>query len=426
MRDNVTAWKKLGMNIELHDAVLNIVGTAFGAVYMSQHNRPEKMDYFNEFLAEIHGRRIHELMEAREEGKKVIGTFCVFIPEELTLAAGAIQIGLCSGAELAFDAAEQYIPRNTCSLIKSAFGFNIAKVCPYVEVADLVVGENTCDGKKKAFESYKQLVPHLYILDLPQMKSPSGKALLLKEYESFKEKLESMTGNKITPESLSASIQIVNAKRKALMRLASLRDANPVPISGLDVLLINQIAFLDDPQRFTQAVNELCDELEERIKKGIGAAPAKTPRVLISGCPMAVPNWKLPNLIEKNGGIIVGEETCTGERGVRNIVENESPATIEEGLQSITDRYFKIDCAVFTPNVDRLNHIKEMVANYKADGVIHYSISCCQPYMYEAISYEKQLEADGIPTLCLETDYSQEDMGQLQTRVEAFLERIGK
>jgi benzoyl-CoA reductase/2-hydroxyglutaryl-CoA dehydratase subunit BcrC/BadD/HgdB len=94
-------------------------------------------------------------------------------------------------------------------------------------------------------------------------------------------------------------------------------------------------------------------------------------------------------------------------------------------LEAIVDRYFQVDCAIFTPNADRLDHIKEMVAAYKADGVIHYGLQFCQPYLMEAIPVEKALEEENIPCLRIETDYSMEDVGQLKTRVEAFVEQLG-
>jgi benzoyl-CoA reductase/2-hydroxyglutaryl-CoA dehydratase subunit BcrC/BadD/HgdB len=81
-----------------------------------------------------------------------------------------------------------------------------------------------------------------------------------------------------------------------------------------------------------------------------------------------------------------------------------------------------VDCAIFTPNKNRLEHIKEMAKTYRADGVIHYGLQFCQPYLMEAIPVEKALEAENIPTLRIDTDYSLEDVGQLKTRVEAFIE----
>lgn len=414
------------MDIDFHNAVLDVVGGAYGNIYLAQKNRPAKMDYFDIFMSDLHGMRTHELMEAKDQGRKVIGTFCVFVPEELVIAADAIQIGLCAGAEMGFDKAEQYVPRNTCALIKSAFGFNLSKVCPFIEVSDMIVGENTCDGKKKSFEEYANIIEStMYVMDLPQVKSAEGKSLLTAEYNRFKETLEQFTGNTITPEKLAAAIEIINNRRKALARLASLRAANPSPISGLDTLLVNQIAFIDDPTRFTAAVNALCDELDQRVADAEGVTAKDAPRVIISGCPMAIPNWKLPCIIETSNIIIVGEETCTGERGTRNQVCTDG-TTVEQMVENLVSRYFKVDCAVFSPNEDRFNHIVEMVKRYNADGVIQYTLQCCQPYGHESMGVERKLEAMGIATLSIETDYSQEDMGQLKTRVEAFGERITK
>jgi len=136
---------------------------------------------------------------------------------------------------------------------------------------------------------------------------------------------------------------------------------------------------------------------------------------------MAVPNWKLPFIIETSGAVIVGEESCVGERGTRNLTDD-SGSTVEDLMEAIVDRHFKVDCAIFTPNPDRLAHVEEMFREYHADGVIHYGLQFCQPYIAESMPVEKALEEKGIPVLRIETDYSMEDVGQLKTRVEAFIE----
>ena len=416
-------WKELGLDLEAHEALLGVLGQGYSDIYLKQQNRPEGMGYFDFVVSEVHGLRIKELLDEKKEGRKIIGSFCVFVPEEIVLAANATLVGLCSGADFAMDEVEKYLPRNTCALIKSAFGFKLGKVCPYLESADMVVGENTCDGKKKAYETFGSMVDNLYVMDLPQVKSDKGRELLKNEYYRFKQSAEELTGCKITEESLKQAIKTVNAKRSAIHRLSVLRKADPAPISGLDALLANQVFFYDNPARFTDSVNKICDELEKRIEEKKGAFPAKTPRILISGCPMAVPNWKMPYLIETAGAVIVGEESCVGERGTRNLTD-ESGETIEEMMEAIIDRYFKVDCAIFTPNPDRCEHIKEMAKEYNADGVIHYGLQFCQPYIMESMPVEKALEDSGIPTLRIETDYNMEDAGQLKTRIEAFIEQL--
>jgi len=411
------------LDLGAHDALLEALGKSYRNIYLTQKNRPQGMGYFDFVMSEVHGLRIKELIDEKAAGRKVIGSFCVFVPEEIVRAADTTLVGLCTGADFATDEAENFLPRNTCSLIKSAFGFKLGKVCPYIESADMIVGENTCDGKKKSYEVLNDLISNLYVMDLPQMKSDQGRALLKAEYMRFKEAIEELTGITIDVARLKKGIEIVNNKRNAIYRLSSLRKFDPSPISGLDVLLVNQVFFYDDPTRFTLSVNKICDELEQRIEKKQGVFPENTPRILISGCPMAVPNWKLPWIIETSGAVIVGEESCVGERGTRNLTDD-SPNTVDELMETIVDRYFKIDCAIFTPNPDRLNHIEEMVETYKADGVIHYGLQFCQPYLMESMSVEKALEAKDIPTLRIDTDYSMEDMGQLKTRVEAFIELI--
>jgi benzoyl-CoA reductase/2-hydroxyglutaryl-CoA dehydratase subunit BcrC/BadD/HgdB len=416
-------WRGLGLDIGAHDALLETLGKGYQDIYLSQKSRPKGMEYFDFVMSEVHGLRIKELLDEKAAGRKVIGSFCVFVPEEIVRAADATLVGLCTGADFATDEVEKVIYRNTCPLIKSAAGFKLGKVCPYLESSDRIVIENTCDGKKKIYEILKQLIPSTYVMDIPQMKSPQGRALLKAEYVKFRQAVEELTGITIDAARLKKGIEIVNNKRKVLHRLAALRKANPAPISGLDSLLANQVYFYDEPVRFAEAVNKMCDELEARIERGEGVASKGTPRILISGCPMAVPNWKLPWIIETSGGIIVGEESCVGERGTRNLIDGNG-SSVEELMEAIVNRYFDIHCAIFTPNSDRFNDIVEMFNTYRADGVIHYSLQFCQPYQMESMWVENALEEKGIPTLRIDTDYSIEDVGQLKTRVEAFLERL--
>ncbi len=421
-KDYRPMWKELGLNLEGHDQLLNVLGQAYKDIYMRQENRPKGMQYFDFVISEAHGLRIEELIKTKKKGNKVIGTFCVYVPEELILSVGATCVGLCAGAEIGIDEAEKVLPRNTCALIKSFMGFKLAGLCPYIQASDLVVGETTCDGKKKAYEilnDYKET----YVMEIPQMKTERDRMLWKGEIIQFKEKVEQLSGRKITAENLKEGIKIANDKRRALQRLSSLRKAIPSPISGLDALLVNQIAFYDDPFRFTKSVNDLCDEIEERVKKGIGVTEKSTSRILVSGSPMAVPNWKIPWIIETSRAIVVAEESCVGERSTRDLVD-ENGKTLDEMIDAITDRYMKIDCACFTPNVERIHHILELVEEFKADGVIHYSIQFCTPYTVEAYKVEKALQEKGIPMLKIETDYGMEDVGQLKTRIEAFLEMV--
>ena len=414
-------WASLGLNLEAHDGLLATLGQFFQTIFLSQDRRPARMAYFDQVLVGIHDQRIRELLEAKAQGRPVVGTFCLYVPEEIILAVDGIGVGLCAGADVAAEAVEQVLPRNTCALIKSFFGFKLAGVCPYVEACDFVVGETTCDGKKKAYELFDEYKP-TFVMEVPHTKSAAAHRLWRSELERLVEKLESVSGKKVTAEGLARGVEIVNARRAALARLATLRGAVPSPISGRDALLVNQVAFYDDPVRFTEKLNLLCEELEARVAAGEGACPPEAARVLVSGCPMAAPNWKLHFVLEKSGAVVVGEESCVGERGWRNQVTPAAAATRDGLLDAIAERYMGIDCACFTPNDDRLGNVTDMARRYRAGGVVHYGLNFCTPYAIEALRVERALRQEGLPFLKVETDYSMEDMPQLETRVQAFLE----
>jgi benzoyl-CoA reductase/2-hydroxyglutaryl-CoA dehydratase subunit BcrC/BadD/HgdB len=415
-------WSELGLDLEAHDALLGAVGSLYGATYLTQENRPEGMGYLDFVMTEVHGLRIKELDDFRKAGGKVVGTFCLYVPEEIIRAAGGWCVGLCAGAEFAYDEVERIMPRNTCSLIKSFVGFKLAKVCPYMEESDLIIGETTCDGKKKAYEIFGEM-HNVYVMELPQMKRDKDLAMWRSEIVDLMHKVEELTGKKVGVESLRASIKEVNDKRRALQRIAATRAADPAPISGKDALLATQVAFYDDVPRFTQSMNALADELEKRVTDGVGVAPKGAPRILITGTPMALPNWKLHDIVEKAGGVVVGEEMCTGSRYYESLVK-EDGSDLDAMIDDIAEKYLDINCACFTPNQGRLDDVVRMAKDLKADGVIDYSLQYCNAYQIESEHVERACRDASVPVLSIDTDYSMEDVGQLSTRVEAFLEMV--
>ncbi|WP_251861110.1 double-cubane-cluster-containing anaerobic reductase [Clostridium sp. Marseille-Q2269] len=412
-------WTDLGVNLEKHDQLCAVLPELYGSTYLTQENRPEGMNYFNFVVSEVHGLRIQELDEHRKKGGKVVGTFCVFVPEEIIIAAKAISVGLCAGSQFWVEDGEKVLPRNLCPLIKAFMGAKISGTCPYFQSCDMVIGETTCDGKKKAWEILDEYVP-VHIMDLPQMKRDKDFKKWGEEIKDLISKIEEITGNKITVEALKEGIRVTNEKRKALKRLYDLRKYRPSPISGLDCLLITQIAFYDDPKRFTEKVHELCDELEERIKH---SKESNKKRILITGTPMALPNWKLHSIIESLDAEVVAEETCTGTRYFEGEV-SEHGQTLEELMKNLAHRYLNINCACFTPNTGRIDDIIKYTKEYEADGVIDANLSFCHTYAVEHKDVERKLKEENIPIMHIETDYSTEDSGQIKTRVEAFLEML--
>ncbi|KKM78069.1 hypothetical protein LCGC14_1363640 [marine sediment metagenome] len=418
-------WRELGLDIEKHDQLLGVLPNIYKTIYLdSQKNRPEGIIFFENIVGDIHGIRISELKKAREEGIKVISTFCLYIPEEIIIALNAICIGLCGGTNFSNYASEELLPANTCALIKSSLGFGVGNICPYFASSDLIVGETTCDGKKKCWEIMDKYKP-VYVLETPQCKDRSqARTHFINELKALIAKLEEITGNKLTAKNLKAAMEKIKEKRKQLRRVYETRKGNPVPISGKDALLVSQVGFYDDPERQIQMVGILADELERRVKDNIGVTDKGAKRILLSGTPMAIPNWKIHHLVETKGAVIVAEETCTGTRYFDSECEIKGDA-VAELLEIIADRYLGINCACFTPNEGRKEDILRFVKEYNADGVILYTLKFCQPYEIESIGLEKALKNEHIPVLSIMTDYSSDDEGQLNTRIEAFLEMLG-
>ena len=423
MSNYVEMWKDLGMDLENHDNLCAVLPVAFGDIYLSQENRPEGMGFWDFVVSEIHGIRPAELVEARKNGQKVFGTFCVYVPDEVVIAANGIVTGLCGGSQFWVPDGEKVLPKSTCPLIKASIGARLGKTCPFFRLADMYVGETTCDGKKKAWEILGEDVP-MHIMDIPQMKRPEDIERWAGEIKKFAKVVEDLTGNQITIETLNAAIKTVNEKRKAMARVYDARKAEKLPISGKDALLMSQIAFFDDPARCAQMCNKLADELEQRIEDGVTVFPVGTKRIMLTGTPLAIPNWKLHHIVETSGAAVVCEEMCTGTRYFENLVE-EDCKTLDEAYMALAQRYMKTNCACFTPNTGRIDDLLRLAKEYKVDGVIDVNLKFCCLYDTEGYHVERAMKAAGIPVLGIETDYTDTDAEQLKTRVQAFVEMLG-
>jgi benzoyl-CoA reductase/2-hydroxyglutaryl-CoA dehydratase subunit BcrC/BadD/HgdB len=416
---------EINVDVDRHAKMMNMGLESYKTQFMSQKNRPEAMKYFDWFMSEIQGQRIAEINELRKQKKPAVGAFCIFVPEEIIIGAGGACFGLCGGSPATIADAETELPRNICPLIKSAHGFKLQRTCAYTQSSDFIYGETTCEAKKKTWEILNKHHP-VHVMNIPHMKRDKDLKMWKEEIVEFKEHIEEVTGKKLSLEEMLEGTRIINEKRKALLRLDSLRGLNPevMPITGKDALFVTQMGFLDDPKRYTQKVNELCDELEKRVEDKISVFEKDTPRLMILGTPIAPPNWKLHTAVEGSGGAIINEESCIGHRYYKDNVDLDNIKNEDDLMEELMKRYSAVDCACFTPNTPRIDKILQMYKDRKADGVIYYTLSFCHTYNVESFLVTEALEAAGIPCLVIESDYSPEDAGQIKTRVEAFLESI--
>ena len=379
--------------------------------------RADILSYYEEILTgEL---RIKEIKNLSEKKRKIIGTFCIFVPEELIYACEAIPIRLCASSYETIAVAEEVLPRDICPLIKSSLGFKILGL-PYFELCDLVILPTTCDGKKKLGEILVDFLP-VWMLEIPQRKNiiEWERNLWLNEIKVLKKKLEQFTGIKITQERLKQAIEKLHKRQAIFRQLYQLRKDNPPPISGRDSLLVIQASFYDDIERWIQKTEELCGQLKSQLPN-----PNSKLRLLLTGAPTIWPNYKVLNIIEEAGAVIVVDEICSGTQNLYNAVEVDE--WTEEGmLRAIANKYLHPStCPCFTESNDRIDRLLNLIEDFKINGVIYHSLRLCQLYDIESYRVKQVFKDKSIPMLNVHTDYSQEDVEQIKTRVEAFLEMI--
>jgi benzoyl-CoA reductase/2-hydroxyglutaryl-CoA dehydratase subunit BcrC/BadD/HgdB len=391
-------------------------------------HRPEAMKYFDE-ISNPFGQRQKELLAEKEKGKKIIGYMCLFAPTELISAADAIPVRVNSGWYDTSKLGDRVVPVEVCPVIRSTIGAKMIELSPYLELSDALISVLTCDGMTKLSEILSDSKT-VWGMNTPRIKD-SAQSLRFwnDEIKHMKTQIEQFTGNKITRKNLKESIEVSQKATKVFRRLQDLRKGSPV-IMGRDAMLVNQTYLWDDKKRWTERAEALCNELEKRVQRKDWVCPPDTPRVMVTGTPMFWPdNWKLPTLVEEANprGIIVADELCSGER-ILNDPIGVDEWSMNDMLNAIGDRYLMAStCPCFTSkdgNEDRINWLLNKVKEWNVQGVIYYVVRGCMLYAMEYTRVKKALDKINVPVYYLDTEYTREDVGQMKTRVEAFLEML--
>lgn len=359
------------------------------------------------------------MQEAKEKGARIVGTFCSFVPQELIIAAGASAVSLCATSEEPIAAAEADLPRNLCPLIKASYGFAKTDTCPYFYFSDFIVGETTCDGKKKMFELLNEL-KETYVMQLPAGRNGPAFEAWKAEIIAFKEKLEDFYHITITDDDIRAAIRRKNHERQVMLRYLELGKLNPAPISGYELSTrMDTLGFMLD-------IDERCKSVEKRTTEVLADWEANyrgkrsdRPRILVTGCPFGGVRDKIIKTVEELGADVVAFDSCSGVREKVELVDETLPV-----MDALAKKYLNINCSVMSPNTSRMDYIGQMLEEYAVDGVVEIILQACHTFNVEAHYVKKYVSDRGVPYLMIETDYSQADKGQISTRLSAFLETI--
>jgi benzoyl-CoA reductase/2-hydroxyglutaryl-CoA dehydratase subunit BcrC/BadD/HgdB len=368
-------------------------------------------------LSKYSDQNLLDIENAKKNGRKVVGFYCLYSPMELAVAADAICLPLCGTRNDPISAAETILPRNLCPLIKSSFGFAMTDSCPFFRFSDLIVADTTCDGKKKMFEILTQYKP-LHILQLPQTQE-SEKALPIwhAEIVAYKKALEKHLEVSIGDEEIHAAIILLNQERMARKALMDLGRENPAPISGMNLIeIMFKIGFLADKRKGIALMQEVVQDISQNPQK---QSKQKGPRLLLTGVPVGLGSHKVVQIAEQAGALVVAFENCSGYKQTFLVEEQGDP------LMALAKQYLATPCSVMSPNSGRLDLLDEMIPGFAIDGVIDLTWQACHTYNVESYRVQKFVqEKFGLPFLHLESDYSEADTEQLRVRIEAFLEML--
>lgn len=374
----------------------------------------------------------HEFVEARkkgflrvkgykENGGRVVGCLCSYTPQELIYAAGAASIGLCGMSNETVPDAEKVLPKNLCPLIKSTYGFAYSDKCPYTYFSDLIVGETTCDGKKKMYEFLGE-IKDVHVLQLPQAQNRSySKTIWREELDILKAKLEEKFQITITDEKLREAVKLFNELNEAYVDLYELQMNCPPAMKATEMMVaLQQNTFVFDKKEELENVKKAVTKAKADYEAGNRPVPKSAKRILLTGCPSSGVINKLGKVIEENGGVIVCLDDCSGERTRKMQIDPNA----EDIMQAIADRYLSINCSVMSPNEGRFENTKAMIEKYKVDGVVELVLQACHTFNVESEKMRRMTEELGVPYMKIETDYSITDNGQIETRVAAFIEML--
>ena len=251
---------------------------------------------------------------AKDEGRKVVGSLCSYSPTELILAAKAIPVGLCGTTQQPIAKAEEILSVDQCPKVKATFGRAVSGTCPLFPLADCIVSETTCDGRKKMYELLGRYTP-LLVMDLPQ-KPEDPEALVHWKAEVTKARtfIEEQLGVKITDDDLRRAIRMGNEERRLKMRIYNAGMHCPPPIMGLDFTgIITKLKYYVDHDEYLRLLSEFAEELEERNRTNRPACDSDRPRILWTGLGSSLGCDKVLRLVrERAGGVVVCQEGCGG------------------------------------------------------------------------------------------------------------------
>ncbi len=369
----------------------------------------------------IYNNRGVRARELRRDGRKVIGYFCCFVPDELIDALGMVPFRIQGSQREPIDEADALLEPMACPFARSCF--NMALKGQY-EFLDGFVAPHSCDTIERLYHIWRSNTPSPFnhYINVPHMMGPSSDAFYKKELLYFVSCLETFAGQTLDMEKLRASIRLYNRRRALLRELYQFRKENPPRVSGTEITKV-LVAGMGVP---AQEHIDLVQAFIEEVKQRPAPSPDGLPRIFLWG--NEIDDIAFIELVESCGAQVVMDDLCTGTRMFwEDVPETDDP------FDGLVQKYLATHCPrSLTPQAggreddleNRFSYIRQFAGQWRADGAIFYIVRYCDTCELEGPDLREYLTKHKLPVLMIEDDYSTSTMGQLRTRIQAFLEMI--
>lgn len=352
------------------------------------------------------------ISSSHEKGKPVAVSFCSHVPQELFTAANMTSLRVPYIRDVK-DSASKILIRNLCPIVK-----NCCDICEEdaLKDADLIIAETSCDGKKKMYELISNQ-ERVYFYQVPQgVDRDYVLPLISSESKYLAKHLETRFDVVITEENIRKAGMLYNEERDSILELMSIQAQTPPAAWGRDIFrALQDHRLIAEPAARAEANRETRKALlakESPVRK-------QAKRILITGCPMSGVYEKVLNAVEENGGVVVCFENCE----VMKSAVRQFQTDTEDVYQALADCYQNTACAIMAPNDLRFELINGLVHTYQVDGILDVTLQTCHPYTVERDKMSRFCEESlEIPYISIETDTGDSDVGQLATRIAAFIE----
>lgn len=375
------------------------------------------MGAFEELTEVAETRENLFLRDWKDQGKKVVGYVCTYMPEEILYAADILPYRITGKGVADTSRADAYLTRVNCTFCRCCLEIGFSGGFDFLDGAVFV---NGCDHIRRTYDNWKaheSALPFMYMLPVPHVLNANGLQWYKEEVVKLKDAVEEHFGVKITPEKLAGAVSAYNETRRLLRRLYDMRASDDPPFTGAESLAIVSAGTAMPREEFNKLLGRALEETETRER-----APNGRVRLFVAGSLMDEPGF-LEN-VEDLGAVVVTDALCFGTRYFWDLTDETGDA-----FDALVERYYNhAPCPRMAGQYKRrLTFVKEQIERARVDGAILEHIKFCDLHGTDNALLKKDLEKAGIPTIELERQYGPlADAGRIRTRVQAFLERIGR